>query len=244
MSSYLYDRQRRGLSLVTPPVVEPVSVEQAKKHLRLDADFMDDDDYVKSLIMVARGITEGYIRRAIIKQKWCLTMDRFPTWGDTDDPYFWLYRRGIIDLTVPPFMALDDFKWIDTNGAEKSLADAFPTAGMDPTAPLDQWITVDAQDDSVRLEPLYGQFWPVTQFRIKSVKISYWAGYTDGVPPNGIDPQDGDPAGKVPPEIKHAILMVVSNLYENREPVVVGQTVAELPLGYEALLSRYRSITF
>lgn len=255
MSSYLYDRSRRGLSLITPPVKEPVSLAQAKKHLRLE--IADDDDYVESLVSVARQYVEGYCRRALYKQKWRLTLDRFPTWGDTDDPYFWLYRRGIIELTVPPMIELADFKWIDTQGTERTLAEAFPVAGLPPDAPATAYVNLDIQDESVRLEPVYGQFWPVTQFRIKTVIIDYWTGYTDGVvlpapPPDyqppappALDPrlpQDGDPLKKIPASIKHAIKLMVGHYYENREPVNIGNITTELPLGVADLLGQYRSI--
>lgn len=242
MATYLYDRSRRGLSLLTPPVKEPVTVDIAKKHLRVD--IADDDDYIKLLISTARDWVERYTRRALYKQQWCLTLDRFPTWGDTDDPYFWLYRRGIVDLVVPPVMAVDSIKYIDTNGSEQTL---------DPTT-----YNVDLQDDSVRIEPVYGQFWPITQFRIMATKFTYTCGYTDGIktpPPDPLPdpwtptadnlPADGDPLNKIPPPIKHAILLLVAHMYENREMINMSMGGGNLlPFGVEDLLGPYRTIRF
>lgn len=229
--SHLYDRSRRGLSLVAGPVREPITVKMAKSHMRLDID--DDDDYIRTmLIPAARGFVEKYTRRALYAQKWCLTLDRFPTWGDTDDPYFWLYRRGIVDLVVPPIMKVDSITYVDTAGATKTLDGTF--------------FTLDAQDDYVRIEPVYGEFWPITQFRISTVKINYICGYTDGVveDQNGGQPLEGDPLNKIPAEMKLAILILVDHFYENREYINMSMGNAPLPFGVEDILGPFRSIRF
>ena len=43
----------------------------------------------------------------------------------------------------------------------------------------------------------------------------------------------------VPAPIKQAILLMCGNLYNNREPIVIGTTTNKLPLSYEYLLSPY-----
>jgi len=62
------------LRLVTPPQLEPVTVEEAKQHLRIDGN--EEDDYIASLITVARQRAEEYTRRAFISQTWELALDR------------------------------------------------------------------------------------------------------------------------------------------------------------------------
>lgn len=47
--------------------------------------------------------------------------------------------------------------------------------------------------------------------------------------------------GTLPPPVIHAMLLMVGNLYANREPVAVGVTVAELPLSYNYLINLYRN---
>lgn len=344
MSSYLYDRSKRGLSLLVPPVVEPITLALAKSHLRVD--ITEDDDYIEQmLIPTARDVVERYTRRALYKQQWCLTLDRFPTWGDTDDPYFWLYRRGIIDLTVSPIMSIDKLAWVDTAGAEWTLSPSLkpPTvtaaagsgvlpagtyayrvsfttkpdssapagastyagetlpsvevtqtlddvggviltwaadsraagvnvygrgagaeqllaslpagsytwtddgsgvpAGPMPTVNTSGFFNVDIQDDYVRLEPVYGYFWPITQFRITTVKITYTSGYTDGIV-NGAPPAAGDPQKKIPYPIKMAMLLLIAHMYENREIINMSMGGGVLPFGVEDLLGPYRSIRF
>ena len=46
--------------------------------------------------------------------------------------------------------------------------------------------------------------------------------------------------GTLPPPVVHAMLLMVGNLYANREPVAVGVSVAELPLSYNYLVNLYR----
>lgn len=61
--------------LVTGPAAEPVTLDEAKAHLRVDGD--DEDDYITSLIVAARQAAEAYTRRALITQTWRHTGDRF-----------------------------------------------------------------------------------------------------------------------------------------------------------------------
>jgi hypothetical protein len=51
----------------------------------------------------------------------------------------------------------------------------------------------------------------------------------------------GDAAGDVPQAIMQGILTEVSNLYENREDVVIGQNISMLSLS-ERLLWPYRAL--
>lgn len=76
-----------------------------------------------------------------------------------------------------------------------------------------------------RLLPAWGTSWPALACRPDAVRVTYRAGYdTDAVPP----------------PIRVAILMLVGQWYQNREPVVLGATVEALPFAVEALLSPFR----
>ena len=52
-----------GLKLVSPPEVEPLTLAEAKAHLRLDTDA--DDAYVSALITAARERIELFLRLAL-----------------------------------------------------------------------------------------------------------------------------------------------------------------------------------
>lgn len=45
--------------------------------------------------------------------------------------------------------------------------------------------------------------------------------------------------GAMPRPIVHAMKLMISNFYENREPIVTGTITASLPLSYEYLLAPY-----
>jgi len=59
--------------LVTPPAMEPVTLEEAKLHLRIDRN--EEDSLISALITAARQKTEEYTRRAFITQMWELALD-------------------------------------------------------------------------------------------------------------------------------------------------------------------------
>lgn len=49
--------------------------------------------------------------------------------------------------------------------------------------------------------------------------------------------------GKLPPAVKHAILLLVGHFYANRESVSFA-TASEIPLAYQYLLQPYKSYAF
>ena len=52
-----------------------------------------------------------------------------------------------------------------------------------------------------------------------------------------------DEHGKLPPAVKHAILLLVGHFYANRESVSFA-TASEIPLAYKYLLQPYKSYAF
>jgi uncharacterized phiE125 gp8 family phage protein len=65
--------------LLTPPAVEPLTLDEAKSYLRIDA--ADEDATVTALIAAARLHVEGLTRRALITQTWRLSLDAWPDDG-------------------------------------------------------------------------------------------------------------------------------------------------------------------
>jgi uncharacterized phiE125 gp8 family phage protein len=65
--------------LVTPPVAAPVSLAEAKAHLRVDFD--DEDALISGLIDAATQHLDGWsgvLGRALMPQTWEMSLDRFP----------------------------------------------------------------------------------------------------------------------------------------------------------------------
>ena len=68
-----------SLSLTTPPAVEPITLAEAKAHLKVDT--TDDDALIGALISAARARAEWHTGRALITQGWTLHLDAWPVLG-------------------------------------------------------------------------------------------------------------------------------------------------------------------
>lgn len=93
--------------------------------------------------------------------------------------------------------------------------------GVQQTVSGDRYILLSGPS----LLPVYGQAWPVGRSFPESVEIEYEVGY-----------------GELPAPIQAALLLMVGDLYANRETAVVGTIAAEVPMSVtvERLLSPYR----
>lgn len=84
---------------------EPISLAQAKEHLRVV--YNDEDDYISGLIVAAREMAEGKLNRTI-KQR--VRESAFCDWSN-------------IVLRKPPFVSVESLSYIDTSGQEQYLDD-------------------------------------------------------------------------------------------------------------------------
>ena len=84
--------QYRSLTRQTPPAVEPVTLSEAKAHLRVDS--TDDDAYIATLITAAREWVEAYLDRTLVHTQWVMRFDRFPPSG-----------TQAVELPRPPMVA-------------------------------------------------------------------------------------------------------------------------------------------
>lgn len=99
-----------SVTVVTPPASEPVSLEEAKHHCRVETDA--DDDYIETLITVARRTAETYTQRYLITQ----TLDaRFEEWPLAGDCFY---------LPGPPTTSVTSVKYIDVDGVEQTWSSA------------------------------------------------------------------------------------------------------------------------
>ena len=106
-----------ALRLITPPVAEPVTLEQFKGLLRLPLADISRDDTLNLYLTAAREAFEAYCRIAIVTQTWLWRLDSFPTVSLTYD------RNGYPEFRVPkpPFQSVDFFQYVDTSGQLQTL---------------------------------------------------------------------------------------------------------------------------
>jgi len=88
---------RPHYTLVTPPEAEPVTLELASEHLRVDSD--DDVAYIEGLLAVAREYVDSVTGRVCGESAWKLIA---PTWCSLTGGYsvdtFSLYRTPLVSV--------------------------------------------------------------------------------------------------------------------------------------------------
>lgn len=151
----------KGRIEVTAPVLEPVTLAQAKEHLREDGDAQDA--VINGMIPAARRLVEARSWRALITQTWDFTFRRFPTGREMYVP-------------MSPVSSITSVTYRDTDNATQTLSSA-------------NYLT-DFSEEPAVIRLLEGQTWPDTYFnRPSAVVIRAVVGYgaaTTDVPENFI----------------------------------------------------------
>lgn len=131
----------------TEPTTEPITVEEACDHLRID--YRDHDDLIAGLITSARKwLEEAVLWRCLISQS---CVDYFECFQDP------------MRLHWPPATAISSITYLDADGATQTLASTVYELGTIHGVPV------------VRLK--YGQTFPVTRSHPDVVVVTYTAGY-------------------------------------------------------------------
>lgn len=140
------------ITVVTAPSIEPVTLSEAKAHLRVDSDITAEDTLITALIKAARETAEGRTWRAFLEQTLLLTLDDWPE-GD------------VIELPRPPLIEVDSVQYYDVDGVLQTMAEAD--------------YQVDATSEPGRVMPAYDGSWPSLREVPNAVQIQYTAGYGD-----------------------------------------------------------------
>lgn len=138
-----------SLKLITAPAAEPITIAEAKAHLRVD--HSDEDSMITALIVAARMNAENRLSRALITQTWELILDAFP---DVE-----------IRLDKPSAIAITSVKYLDSAGNEQTIAA--------------ENYTLDAEMLPGFVLPAYGYEWPETIDAANAVRVRFTAGYGD-----------------------------------------------------------------
>jgi len=208
-----------ALKLISPPASEPITLVEAKAHLRVTDS--DNDTLITALIKAARANAEGFMGRALVDQTWELYLDSFPTYSVNVNSYCNVTSTApgalAIEVPLPPLIQVTQIAYDDANGDEQIIASGS--------------YYVDNVSEPGWVVPSGISQWPTPINAINSVRVRFRAGYlTNDSPADTFVPED----------IKAAIKLILGSLYEHRETQVVGLIANELPLGVEQLLRRYR----
>lgn len=135
------------LKLITAPTSEPLSLADAKLHLKVDG--TEDDALIQQIIAAARQQCEHILGRALIEQTWERVLDAFPA--------------GEILLGKPGALEVVSVKYLDETGTQQTLASSAYALDAD-TGP--GWVF-----------PVPGTTWPSTYPGANAVRVRFTAGY-------------------------------------------------------------------
>ncbi|CAB3688462.1 hypothetical protein LMG24238_02987 [Paraburkholderia sediminicola] len=212
-----------GLSRIAGEAVnEPISLDDAKLHLRVDGTV--DDELIGSMITSARTSCEWRMQRSILPQSWALTQSSFRhPWveqhghlhhGLIFNPAWYRARcHGYPDSIVlphPPIRSVASVAYLNT---------AMQRITLDPSA----YRLAIVGEKLAMLRPV-GSPWPQTAREPDAVIVTYAAGWDD-------------PA-QIPAPIISWIKLRLGALYENREEYAAGQPIPELGFA-DGLLDPY-----
>lgn len=145
------------ISVITPVATEPVSLADAKLHLRLTAGTFSgdttEDALITNFITVSREYCENFTGRGLASQTLEAFGDEFPS-------------SNMVELPSPPLQSVTSVKYTDSDGTETTMT------------PTTDYI-VDTSSNIGRIVLPYGKSWPLfIPYSVNPIKIRYVAGYT------------------------------------------------------------------
>lgn len=198
------------LEIVTPPEADAeydvVSVDELRRHMRVASSsanvVADCQDAIKDTI-ASLGGRNGILNLTVLPTVYALYLPAFPA--------------GIIDLPYPPVRSIESITYKDPDGAEQTLAESSYTlrpgvmeAGIIKRGDF-RWPSTDSNDP-------------------RAVKITFAAGYADGVVPNNL---------------RRLVKLIAAAWYENREAEFVGgsgnvSVPQKIIFGFDYLVAQLR----
>jgi uncharacterized phiE125 gp8 family phage protein len=136
--------------IITPVSTEPVTLTEAKLHLRVTESA--EDTLITALIAAAREFCENVTGRALATQTLELLLDNFPA-------------ETFIEIPMPPLQSIASIKYKDYAAVETTLG-------------ISDYI-VDADRSVGRVTLAYGKSWPTfTPYPSNPIRVRFTAGYT------------------------------------------------------------------
>lgn len=224
---------------------EPVTLAEAKLHLRIDSS--DDDDLISALIATARKWAEDYCDRTFVVSKYTMLLDSF--YGAIGSPVqFGLKadgnniegRQGTVpqlDIELPrppasPYYSDPDGGYVSAPVVIKYK----PTAGSSLTTLSSSLYRADYDSTPAVARPLYGETWPSHLVDHNAVEITWWAGPTLYWTDNSASTRYGTLNSAA---VKSAVKLLVGQLWSNRD-ASAEMTLTEIPYGVKPLLDTLR----
>lgn len=138
-----------ALVITSAPAVEPVTVSEAKAHLRVDG--TAEDTLIGSLILTSRLHIEAALGLALMTQSWRLSLDAWPNGRE-------------LELPLRPLQSLSSVKVVAADGTSETVPSNSYVVDIDGTPPR-----------LVR----NGGSWPQPEKAANGIEIEFTAGFGD-----------------------------------------------------------------
>lgn len=192
---------RYVLERVSGPAEEPVTLAEAKRHLREFSTVTDNDADITALIQAAREWVEEYTGRALFEQQWRLTIGDNPQIDTVSRPACYCAPRESLGTEIylrkSPALAIVSFVSVDAAGVETAVA-------------ATDYELREADSRWPRVVALNGANWSTGVYR-----IVFRAGYANTVSSPAED------ATVIPERFKQAIKLWVEAHYDRDERMMM-----------------------
>lgn len=136
--------------IITVPAAEPVTLTEARAHLRIDD--TTEDTLITTLITLAREYVEARSGRAIITQTWEQYLDEFPA-------------VDYVELKYPKLQSITSVKYYDVDNVEQT----WTSTNYD--------VDIISEPGYFKIVSTGTSGWPTTYDRPNAVTIRYVCGY-------------------------------------------------------------------
>ena len=141
-----------SLNVTTQPAVEPVTLAEAKLHLRIETAQTAEDDLITALIVAARRQAEQFTGLQVCTATYTWKLDCFPA-------VLWVPR--------PPLQSVTSITYLASDGVSTLLAASLYQVDVGGKEPPRKG----------RIIPAYEEQWPVTRAVLNAVTAVFVAGY-------------------------------------------------------------------
>ncbi|MCY6354519.1 head-tail connector protein [Clostridium sp. ZS2-4] len=141
-----------AVKIINQPLVEPITIEEAKQHLRISGS--DEDIIVASMIKQAREFCEDFQNRKYITQTLELVLDSFPR------------ENCIAFKNCSPIQRVESIKYYDNTGEEHLFDES------------NYIVDIDGFINRIVLRN-YKQWPSISLQRVNGVRIRFTAGFGD-----------------------------------------------------------------
>lgn len=143
----MYDNRRPIPTFVlkSPPVIEPIGLDEVKAHSRID--LTDDDLLIQHQILAVRQMVERIYDIALITQTWTMYLDWLP---------------DCIEIFKRPVQSVTSVKWMDSAGTTQAIDPALYWVDLNARPPRivrsinASWPYVEPRPSAVAVEFVAG----------------------------------------------------------------------------------------